>query len=328
MSFLRTVLGDIPAGDAGVTYAHEHIIIDPGFTTFTNPDFLLDSVYKACVDVEQWKAAGGRTLIDSMPCGAGRNAGKLAEISRLMNVNIVCPTGLHLKKYYPPGHWGERFSAQQLAGLFIQDIGEGIDEFDYNGPSISRGAYRAGLIKVATGLNKIDGHQQKVIEAAAEAHHATGAPLLTHTEQGTAALEQAKLLERLKVPLGSVCISHTDRRPDFGYHREILSTGVYVEYDSAFRWDERTMRRNPTLDLLVRMFEDGVGDRVMLGMDAARNKYWHGYGGQPGLAFLLVTFAPRLRDAGLTQDDLDKIFIHNPAACYAFFSKENKEPGR
>src|ERR1700743_3038025 len=70
LNFLRAVLGDIPAGDAGVTYAHEHIIIDPGFATFTNPDFLLDSVSKACLDVEEWKAAGGRTIIDSMPCGA------------------------------------------------------------------------------------------------------------------------------------------------------------------------------------------------------------------------------------------------------------------
>jgi predicted metal-dependent phosphotriesterase family hydrolase len=325
LSFLRTVLGDVPAGDAGVTYAHEHIIIDPGFTTFTNPDFLLDSVTRACVDVEEWKAAGGRTLIDSMPCGAGRNAGKLAEISRRMGVNIVCPTGLHLKKYYPPGHWGERLSAQQLAALFIQDIQEGIDEFDYSGPSVSRSPYRAGVIKVATGLDKIDGHQQKVIEAAAEAHHTTGAPLLTHTEQGTAALDQVKRLQHLEVPLGSVCISHTDRQPDPVYHREILSTGVYVEYDSAFRWDERAMPGNPTLDLVVRMFENGLGDRVMLGMDAARNKYWHGYGGQPGLAFLLVTFVPRLRQAGLTQDDLDKIFIHNSAACYSFLPMGGKD---
>src|ERR1700686_998834 len=71
MSFLRTVTGDIDAANAGVCYSHEHIIIDPSFTTFCNPDFLLDSVDLACADVLEFREAGGKTLIDSMPCGGG-----------------------------------------------------------------------------------------------------------------------------------------------------------------------------------------------------------------------------------------------------------------
>src|ERR1700693_4540906 len=78
MPFLRTVLGDIEADQVGVCYAHEHIIIDPSFTTYRYPDFLLDSVERACVDVMEFYAAGGRTLVDSMPCGGGRNPVKLA----------------------------------------------------------------------------------------------------------------------------------------------------------------------------------------------------------------------------------------------------------
>src|SRR5579863_125183 len=93
MPFLRTVLGDIEASQAGICYAHEHIIIDPSFTTYRYPDFLLDSVERACVDVAEFYSAGGRTLVDSMPCGGGRNPAKLAEICRVTGVNIVCPTG-------------------------------------------------------------------------------------------------------------------------------------------------------------------------------------------------------------------------------------------
>ena len=40
MSFVRTVLGDIAPEDLGVCYAHEHIIIDPSFTTVMEPGFL------------------------------------------------------------------------------------------------------------------------------------------------------------------------------------------------------------------------------------------------------------------------------------------------
>ena len=151
MPFLRTVLGDIEASQAGICYAHEHIIIDPSFTTYRYPDFLLDSVERACVDVAEFHAAGGRTLVDSMPCGGGRNPAKLAEICRITGVNIVCPTGLHLAKYYAPGHWGERLNAEELAKLFVADIEQGIDSADYNGPEISRTPHKAGVVKVATG---------------------------------------------------------------------------------------------------------------------------------------------------------------------------------
>lgn len=319
MTFLRTVLGDVPAAQAGVTYAHEHIIIDPCFATYAEPGFLLDTVESACVDLLEFRSLGGRTLVDSMPCSAGRNPEKLAAISRAADVNIICPTGLHLSKYYPPGHWSARLSAEDIGELFRADIERGVDRFDYNGPSIVRTAHRAGVIKVATGLEGIDPHQQKVIEAAAIAHHATGAPILTHTEEGTAALDQVELFGKLAVPLDHVCLSHTDRKPDAVYHREVLSTGVYVEYDSAFRWrDKNAAVENPTRDLVIEMFAAGFGSQLMLGMDAARRRYWHGYGGEPGIAFLLREFVPELLDAGLTQDDLTRIFVTNPAHCYSF----------
>src|SRR6476660_6690042 len=150
MAFVRTVTGDVDAAELGVCYAHEHIMIDPSFTTFRYPDFLLDSVDLACADVLEFRAAGGKALIDSMPCGGGRNAIKLAEIANRTSTQIVCPTGLHLQKYYPPGHWGEHLSAEEIADLFIAELEDGIDARDYNGPSVSRTEHRAGLIKVAT----------------------------------------------------------------------------------------------------------------------------------------------------------------------------------
>lgn len=318
MPCLRTVTGDIDASAAGICYAHEHIIIGPSFTTHCYPDFLLDSVEKACLDITEFRQAGGQTLVDSMPCGGGRNAAKLAEISRRTGAYIVCPTGLHLAKYYSPGHWGQKLSAEKLAQLFTDDIQEGIDTNDYDGPNIERGPEKAGVIKIATGQAKPADHEQKIFEAAAIAHRETGSPILTHTEQGEGALEQADLLKSLGVDLGHVVLSHTDRKPDLSYHREILSTGVMLEYDSAFRWPADQAGGNPTLELVVELFAAGFGAKLLLGMDAARQRYWHAYGGKPGLAFLLREFVPQLRAAGCTAQDLRKIFVENPSRCYAF----------
>lgn len=316
MSFIRTVLGDIPARDLGVCYAHEHIFIDRSFTTFSSPDFLLDSVPLAVAELREFHAAGGRAMVDSMPCDSGRNVASLAAISRAAGVHIVAPTGLHLAKYYPPGHWGERLGANALARLFIADILEGADANDYGGPAIERLPHRCGVIKIASGLDRIDAREEKVFEAAAEAHHETGAPILTHTEQGTAAIEQVRLLHRLGVDPAHVVLSHTDRRADRDYHREILSTGVFVEFDSGFRW--KPGQGNPTRDLVVFLFEQGLGAQVLLGMDAARRSYWKHYGGGPGLTFLLKDFAESLRAAGLSAANLEAIFVANPARAFRF----------
>jgi predicted metal-dependent phosphotriesterase family hydrolase len=316
VEFLRTVTGDIDAASVGICYSHEHIIIDHSFTTFCNPDFLLNSVELACADVLEFREAGGRTLVDSMPCGGGRNPAKLAEISYRTGVNIVCPTGLHLQKYYPPGHWGERLSTEQIGDLFICEIEEGIDAHDYNGPAISQTQHRAGLIKIATSGEHATAHERKVIEAAVIAHRETGAPILTHTEQGMGALDQVQLFRDLGVSLPNVVISHTDRKPDPVYHKEILSSGAMLEYDSAFRWPSN--EGNPTLALVLRMFAEGFGKQILLGMDAARQKYWRSYGGTPGLRFLLQEFVPSLRAGGLSPEDVETIFVRNPARCYAF----------
>lgn len=148
------------------------------------------------------------------------------------------------------------------------------------------------------------------------AHKRTGAPILTHTEQGAGALEQVRLFQDLGASLTHLVLSHTDRKPDPAYHREILSTRVMLEYDSAFRWSERD--GNPTLALVLTMFAEGFGRQILLGMDAARRKYWRSYGGNPGLRFLLHNFVPRRRSGGLGQNEIDAIFIRNPQRCYSF----------
>ena len=314
MSFVRTVLGDIPAAQLGVCYAHEHVIIDESFTTQATPDFLLEDVGRAAAELLEFHAAGGRSMVDSMPCDSGRNVRKLAELSRRTGVHLVCPTGLHLAKYYDPGHWGNFYTEHELARLFVADIVEGIDAHDYNGPLVRRTLHRAGVIKIASGT-AFGAREEKLFAAAAQAHRRTGCPILTHTEQGGLALTQVETLRRHGVDLRHVCLSHTDRKPDPGYHREILASGVRVEFDSAFRW--KAGQGNPTRDLLLALLPE-FPDQLMLGMDAARRGYWRHYGGTPGLTYLLTDFAAQLSVAGVTAENWQRIFVTTPAATFSF----------
>ncbi|GAA4433259.1 phosphotriesterase [Ravibacter arvi] len=314
MSFVRTVNGDIAPEEMGVTYSHEHIIIDQSFPTIANPDFLIDDVGKVAEELSEVYRKGGRTMVDTMPSDSGRNVIKLAEVSKRSGIHIVAPTGIHLEIYYPASHWRYTYSAEEMASLFVADVMEGIDRYDYSGPLVKRTAHKAGMIKLATGDDRISDHQRKIFEAVAIAQRETGAPVLTHSNAGQLAIEQAALFDRFGVDLGHVVISHVDRRKDISYHRDLLQTGVFVEYDSAFRW--KAGEENWTFKLLENLLPD-FPDQITVGMDAARSSYWRAYGGKPGLDYLVTTFRKELADRGLGSF-WENLVISNPASLYRF----------
>ncbi len=316
--FVRTVLGDIPSADLGVTYAHEHLVIDGGRMVELSPDFRLDDVDQAVKEVGSAVRLGLRSVIDAMPCDMGRNVVKLAEISQRSQLHVVASTGLHLEELYAQDHWSQVLTVDELAERFISDIVRGIDANDYHALTVVRTPHRAGVIKIAGNGGTLSRRDVRVFEAAAAAHRATGVPILTHCTDGTAALEQVRLLTRAAVPAAAVTLSHTDKLVDRGYHREILATGVSVEYDQAFRWPPEG--DNGTLALLGWMLEDGFGGQLMLGLDAARQGYWSAYGGRPGMAFLLGEFSAMMDAAGIMAEARHRIFVDNPARAFAFIS--------
>jgi 5-phospho-D-xylono-1,4-lactonase len=314
MGFVRTVLGDIDPSALGVTYAHEHLVIDGGRPVELVPEFDLGDVDAMTRELEDARAVGLRSVVDAMPCDAGRNATKLAELSRRTGINVVAPTGLHHERYYGPAHWNHRLTVDELAELFIADITDGIDEYDYSGPIVRRTAHRAGVIKVAGSEGGPSARDRRIFEAAGQAHRRTGAPILTHCEGGTGALEQVRLLADQGVALEHVALSHVDKIVDRGYHRELLSTGASAEYDQSFRWRDGP---NRTLQLIAWMAEDGLADRIVLGMDAARRGYYRVFGGSPGLTWLLVGFRGALEAEGMASV-LETLLVPNPARVFSF----------
>ena len=214
MSFVRTVLGDISPQQMGLTFSHEHVVIEEGFATVANKDFILNDVNKITEELNEFYANGGRTLVDTMPANCGRSVLKLAEVSRRSRVHIIAPTGIHLEKYYPANHWRYHLSEDELTDLFIKDVEEGIDENDYGCPLVKRTTHKAGLIKLATGDEAITLHQEKIFHAVTNTHRQTGAPILTHTNSGKHALAQVELFLKLGADINHVVLSHVDKRSE------------------------------------------------------------------------------------------------------------------
>lgn len=313
-SFFRTVLGDRPTSEMELTYSHEHIVIDDCFVTAKHPEFLLNDTEKIVTELRGFYKAGGRTVVDTMPANSGRNVLRMAEVSEKSGVQIIMTTGIHLEIYYPANHWRYALSEDELTRLFIADIEEGIDQFDYSGPFVKRTKHKAGLIKLATGNDTFTPHQELVFQAVVNAHKETGAPILTHTNYGRQALEQALLFDKLGADLNHVVLSHVDRAMEIDYNKAVLETGVRVEYDSAFRWKEG--QPNYTLNLLEALLPL-FPNQITMGMDMAKNAYWKSYGGTPGLNYLLETIPSFLEEKGM-ESYFQKLFFDNPKQLYAF----------
>lgn len=314
ISFVRTVLGDILPAQMGIVYSHEHVVIEESFPTVANKDFILSDVEKITTELQEFYALGGRTLVDTMPANCGRNVEKLAAVSQASKVHIIVPTGIHLEIYYPPNHWRYHLSEDAITDLFIKDVQEGIDRFDYGSPVVERTVYKAGLVKLATGDEPFTAHQEKIFHAVVNTQKATGVPILTHTNSGKHAIRQVELFNRLGADLNHVVLSHVDKNTNLDYHKALMQTGVYVEYDSHFRW--KSGQENFTCTLLEKLLPD-YSNRIVLGMDMARNTYWKSYGGKPGLRFLLTEFKDELSRRGLSSY-FNTMFIKNPQQLFSF----------
>ena len=202
----------------------------------------------------------------------------------------------------------EKLNSEKLAQLFITEIENGMDNTDI----------KAGIIKVSTSGPKIKDRESKLFEAATIATQKTGAPIISHCEHGTGALEQISLFQKLGVDLSKVTLSHTDKENDHGYHREILSSGINVEYDQSLR--QGTEVKPQSAQLTVAMINAGYVSQIMLGTDGARRSLWSSLGGTPGLSWLYSGWSKKLEELGISQEQLNKLFISNPASVLTFSS--------
>ena len=313
---VRTVLGDAPADQLGVTYAHEHVILDSPLVEDRFPDIWLNDAVGAVEELSACSAAGVGCVVDATPCGIGRDPIRLADVSRRSGVDIIATTGLHTRKWYPGLSWANEADPDILSGLFIADLLDGIDRYDYRGPVITRTPHRAGLIKVGTLQEVFNARDRRVFAAAAAAHRVTGAPILTHCEGGRGGLEQVEALREFGVDPARVVLSHTDKVDDIGYHLDLAATGVNLEYDQALRHpiDET----NPTVLLVIAMADAGYAAQLMVGTDGARRALWTAYGGAPGLAALAIDVVAVLVRRGVSEDAVIQILRSNPARLFSF----------
>lgn len=309
MPIIRTVLGDIAPAELGICLPHEHVYGQPP-SPYAEPDLILDDEAGVIAELRSYYAANGHALVEMTTPDYGRNAAAVQRISRASHIHIIAATGCNKEKFSAP--FLDSADVETLAARFTAEVQHGMDGTDA----------RAGVIKASSTLNTISPLAEKLFAAAALAHHRTGAPISTHTEAGTMALEQVDLLTRAGVAPACIIIGHTDRNPDFALHTALAERSVFLGYDQIgkAKYHPDSLRA----DLIVRMVDAGFGGQLLLAGDRARKSNWAAHGGQ-GYAHVLMSFVPLLRTRGLDDAHIDALLIANPAHALAFEPKEVEE---
>jgi 5-phospho-D-xylono-1,4-lactonase len=300
---IRTVCGDIAPEQLGVTYMHEHLY-GYSLSEGADPDLRLDSEAAAGLELSLFKQAGGQALVDMSPQDYNRNPEVLKRLSEATGLHIIAVTGFIKGTSADP--LVEHKTINDITDELIRDVTEGI----------SGTGVKAGVLKGGSSLNKITANEEKILRAVARAQRETGALVSTHTEAGTMALEQMTIFKEEGVPVEKILIGHTDRNLDYDYHLQIANTGVTLGYDQFSK--EKYAPDFKRIEFICKLFKAGYGKQLAISGDLARRSDLTSYGGGPGYTFLLWRIKPWLKKIGLSEGDLETLFIETPRRLLSF----------
>ena len=301
---VMTVQGPAAHDSLGITDAHNHVWIGP--IPGSDPSSPVLDQYEAIVDeLVEYREAGGRSLLDCQPGGAGRDGNKLRELSRASGVNLIACTGFHRKKYYPRSYKLWSATAEQISALLCSELEVGLEE-----TLLSGGPAKAGFIKIALEAQWEDCPLQAV-EGAGIAAVKTGALMAIHTEKGALAERACTYFMGMGIRPQQLVLCHMDKRPDAGLHKALTSLGVMLEYDTFYR-----PRYEPSTNLwplLQEMAAAGCADRIALATDMAEASLYRHIGGGPGLASLPGEIRRQLKERGFTAKQQEQLLGGNIA---------------
>jgi phosphotriesterase-related protein len=298
---VMTVLGPIEADQLGITQPHEHLLINLYKTVTVWNYSAFDDESLAIDEIAAFRAAGGRSIVETTTIGIGRDPEGLRRIARASGLNIVMGAGWYREAVYPD--YITRTSVSGLADMLVRDLEEGVD-----GTGI-----RAGIIgEIGTDIEFLTPAQERVFRAAARAQRQTGVAISTHCQRtGRLGQDQVRVLLDEGVAPDRIIIGHHGDKRHVDHELGLLEHGVYVQIDHVgFRDLQPDEQRARNVKAII---DAGYGDRLLISQDVCLPNHLRWFGGH-GYGHLLERFVPMLRDVGLSQAAIDRLLIDNPAA--------------
>jgi phosphotriesterase-related protein len=304
---VSTTAGPVEDGDLGLTLIHEHLRVRSESVAVQFPHLYdEDSEYeKAVAQVSAAMEWGVKTVCDPTVMEAGRDIRFMTRVAEQTGIQLVASTGIYAYHYVPP-HFQNR-DIDYMADQFVRDVEVGIQNTEI----------KAGFLKCCTDHQGVTEDVEKVLRATARASNRTGRPIMTHSHpQSGQGLAQIKIFEEEGVDPARVLIGHTGDTDSLDYIEELLSHGPYIGMD-RYGLDIilPTEQRNSTV---IELAKRGYADRMMLSQDACCTIDWYPAEQVAAMApnwhmtYVLDEIVPALKEAGLTQDQVDLMMVEAP----------------
>jgi phosphotriesterase-related protein len=311
MKSINTVTGTTTAEQLGTTLMHEHLLI--GWAGWeldcAAPKFERRAAFKNAVDrLKELKDLGLQSFVDPCPMDIGRDVNFMAEVAEASGVRIVCATGLYKEDLGNTAYFKQR-SVDEIAEVYSSELTKGIGNT----------GIKAGIIKCATGKGQVSKYEENCLRAAARAHLRTGAPITTHTEDGTMGREQLDIFASEGVVLQRVIIGHSCGSADLGYHRDMLDRGCFLGFDRFgldFLHPDKLR-----LAALIGLLGVGYEKQIVLSHDSVWCWLGRGLDLPPETAKLVENWKPThvfqnilpaLKRAGVSEEKIRAMLVDNP----------------
>ena len=312
-----TVNGWIDAANMGMTLSHEHVFADlRPYEEQAEAPLIIDEDEATAVVLpylNRIRELGVKTLIECTATGLGRNPALIQRLSAESGLHMLTTTGAYLAadgRFIAP-HLREE-SAQTLADRWIGEWENGIGDT----------GVRPGLIKLGVNGGMLNGLEAKIIEAAAKTHLATGLTIATHigpwrsVEPGhnaAAAFDAITRLQKAGVAPSAFVWIHAQNDSLAEVSIRAAKAGAFISFDGF-----RPGAEPDYAAALGRFKKEGLLNQVLVSQDAG----WYTAGEPGGGDFspydpILTSLIPALREAGHGEDDLEALFVGNPARAFA-----------
>lgn len=303
---VHSVAGPLRPESLGVTLMHEHVLVDfIGADRVSRDRYDAEEVFRVALPhLAAVRASGCQTLVECTPSFLGRDPALLRRLAEATDLNIVTNTGYYGAgddKYLPDHAFRE--TADQLAARWTAEFRDGIE-----GSGI-----RPGFLKIGVDPGPLSEIDRKLIVAAGRCHLATGLAVCVHTGDGEAALDVLATLRRERVSPSAYVWIHAQTERDRSIHARAAEEGAWVEFDGV---------RPEALDAHVEAVTDMIGHghlgRLLVSQDAG---WYHvgerGGGSYRGYTFLFDAFLPALRARGISDAQVRRLLVENPAEALA-----------
>jgi phosphotriesterase-related protein len=312
MATIETVRGPVDAEALGVTLPHEHVfILRPEMLQNLGHHFGAalywdeeERVADAVAKLTRARDGGIEAIVDPTVLGLGRYIPRIQRVNEQVDLHIVVATGIYA--FLELSDFLATRTDEFIVELFVKELTEGINDT----------GVKAAFLKCAVERHGIIGDIPRILRCIAAAAVQTGAPVMVHTNaKAQTGLPALDFLTEHGVAPTRIVVAHAGDSNDLDYLRAIADRGAWLGCD---RYGIEHF--NPTPDrirTLIALVEAGYADRIHLSHDGAC--FYDFMAGNPFFAdehpdLLRVTnsLLPALRDAGVTQGQIDQMMVDNP----------------